>query len=241
MNLTILVAEIIGTALLVLLGNGVVAGAVLNKSKSENSGWISITAGWGFAVMVGAYAVGRYSGAHLNPAVTLGLFAAGSLSASLVPVYLIGEFVGAFLGQILVVLTFKGHYDVTTDKGAILATFSTGPAIRNDVDNLITEIIGTFVLVFGILMLGGAFVEGAFFNIFMVGILVWGIGLSLGGPTGYAINPARDLAPRILHSILPLKNKGDSDWSYAYIPVVGPIIGGVLAGLIFKVVSTILV
>jgi glycerol uptake facilitator protein len=232
--LSIFGAEVIGTAILILLGNGVVAGVLLNQSKAQNAGWIVITFGWGMGVMVGAYAVGQFSGAHLNPAVTLGFASIGTTEWSDVPEYLAGEFVGAFIGATLVWLAYLNHWGATEDPGLKLACFSTAPAIRNPVANMITEVIGTFLLVFGILAIvdNGAPVETGLAAL-LVGLLVFGIGLSLGGPTGYAINPARDLGPRIMHAILPIAGKGDSDWSYAWIPVLGPIIGGVLGALAF--------
>jgi glycerol uptake facilitator protein len=232
--LSIFGAEVIGTAILILLGNGVVAGVLLNQSKAQNAGWIVITFGWGMAVMVGAYAVGQFSGAHLNPAVTLGFATIGITEWGDVPAYLGGEFVGAFIGATLVWLAYLNHWDATEDPGLKLACFSTAPAIRNPVANVITEVIGTFLLVFGILAIvaNKAPVETGVAAL-LVGLLVFGIGLSLGGPTGYAINPARDLGPRIMHAILPIAGKGDSDWSYAWIPVVAPIIGGVLGALAF--------
>ena len=227
-------AEVIGTAILILLGNGVVAGVLLNQSKAQNAGWIVITFGWGMAVMVAVYAVGQFSGAHINPAVTLGFAVIGNTPWEDVPKYLAGEFVGAFIGATLVWLAYLNHWDATEDPGLKLACFSTAPAIRNPVANMITEVIGTFLLVFGVLAIvaNEAPVETGLAAL-LIGLLVFAIGLSLGGPTGYAINPARDLGPRIMHAILPIAGKGDSDWSYAWIPVVGPIIGGVLGALAF--------
>jgi glycerol uptake facilitator len=228
--------EIIGTALLILLGDGVVAAVVLAKSKAENSGWIVITFGWGMAVMVAVYAVGRFTGAHLNPAVTLGLFINGSYhGAGLFIKYIVGEMLGAMLGAGLVFASYYLHFRDTEDPGLKLAVFSTGPAIRNYTANIITEIIGTFVLVFGVLTIGDAgnkIVSGL--TPLLIGLLVFSIGLSLGGPTGYAINPARDLGPRIMHAILPIPGKGPSDWAYAWIPVLGPLIGGALGALAFQ-------
>jgi glycerol uptake facilitator protein len=228
--------ETVGTALLILLGDGVVAAVLLNKSKAQNSGWIVITFGWGMAVMVGVYAVGQFSGAHLNPAVTLGLWVNGSIDGGDVPKYLVGEFLGAFIGAALVLASYWDHFRETEDQGLKLAVFSTGPAIRNYPMNLVTEIIATFVLVFGILSFGAntpgkAFIAGS--GGLIVGLLVFSIGLSLGGPTGYAINPARDLGPRIAHAILPVPGKGPSDWAYAWVPVIGPLLGGALAGWMF--------
>jgi glycerol uptake facilitator protein len=232
--LSIFKAEVIGTAILILLGNGVVAGVLLNLSKAQNAGWIVITWGWGIGVAVGAYAVFQYSGAHLNPAVTLGTAIEGRTEWSDVPEYFAGEFVGAFIGATLVWLAYLNHWRATEDPGLKLACYSTAPAIRNTPANLITEIIGTFLLVFGILAIAAnaEVLESGLF-VLLVGLLVFGIGLSLGGPTGYAINPARDLGPRIMHAILPIAGKGPSDWGYSWIPVIGPLIGGALGGLAF--------
>jgi glycerol uptake facilitator protein len=229
--MTILIAEILGTMLLVLLGDGVVANVLLGKTKGNNAGWMVITTAWAFAVFVGAYsAVAMGSGAHLNPAVTVGLFVYGATPASEVPMYLIGEFVGAFIGAVLVWLHYYPHWAATTDPGLKLAVFSTGPAIRSTVMNLISEIIGTFVLMFGILAIPAT--NWGLPGPFTVALLVWVIGLALGGTTGYAINPARDLSPRIAHAILPIPGKGSSDWGYSWIPVVGPVIGAVIAALL---------
>jgi glycerol uptake facilitator protein len=232
--LSIFGAEAIGTAILVLLGNGVVAGVLLTQSKAQNAGWIVITFGWGIGVMTGAYAVGQFSGAHLNPAVTLGFAFQGNTEWGDVPEYLAGEFVGAFIGATLVWLAYLNHWNATEDPGLKLACYSTAPAIRNPAANIITEIIGTFLLVFGILAIIANEATGVSgLNALLVGLLVFGIGMSLGGPTGYAINPARDLGPRIMHAILPIAGKGPSDWSYSWIPVAGPIIGGVLGALAY--------
>jgi glycerol uptake facilitator protein len=233
--LSIFGAEVIGTALLILLGNGVVACVLLAQSKGQNGGWIVITFGWGLAVMTGAFAVGQFSGAHLNPAVTVGFWVAGTIDGGDVPEYLAGEFVGAFIGATLVWLAYLDHWKETEDPGLKLACFSTAPAIRNPISNIITEVIGTFVLVFGILaFFDNAATADTGLGALIVGLLVVGIGLSLGGPTGYAINPARDLGPRIMHAILPIAGKGDSDWGYAWIPVVAPLIGGILAAGAYK-------
>jgi glycerol uptake facilitator protein len=227
-------AETIGTAILILLGDGVVAATLLVRSKAENGGWIVITWGWAIGVMAGVYAVGQFSGAHLNPAVTFGNALIGNTEWGDVPEYLAGEFAGAMIGAFLVWAAYLNHWRITEDPGLKLAVFCTAPAVRNTVNNLITEIIGTFLLVFGIL----AFLaheppgENALIGL-LVALLVLGIGLSLGGPTGYAINPARDLGPRIMHAILPIPGKGDSDWGYSWIPVVGPLIGGGLGALAF--------
>ena len=228
----IFASEVIGTALLILLGDGVVAAVLLAKSKAENSGWIVITFGWGMAVAMAVYAVGRFDGAHLNPAVTLGLAVIGSTQWSDVPQYLAGEFVGAFIGALLVYAHYSHHFKETEDPGLKLAVFSTGPAIRNYGLNLVSEIIGTFVLVFGVVAItaAGNKLSGGLAPL-LIGLLIFAIGLSLGGPTGYAINPARDLGPRIIHAILPIPGKGSSDWSYAWVPVVGPIVGGILGAV----------
>jgi glycerol uptake facilitator protein len=232
--LSIIGAETIGTALLILLGDGVVAAVLLNRSKAQNSGWIVIAFGWGFGVMLGAYAVGQFSGAHLNPAVTIGLWIDGVTPGSDVPKYLIGEFLGAGIGATLVWAAYYQHFGETEDPGLKLSVFCTGPAIRNYGFNLVTEIIGTFALVFGILAIADNGPPGeAGLVPLLVAFLVTGIGLSLGGPTGYAINPARDLGPRIMHAILPIPGKGTSDWSYSWVPVIGPLIGGALGGLAF--------
>ena len=243
MTLTdIFVSEVIGTAILILLGAGVVANVVLPKNKGFNAGWVVITFGWGLAVYAGVWAAWK-SGAHLNPAVTFGIIANGQKEyADGIPVdvtstlvYLSGEMVGAFIGAVLAYLAYKKHFDdADADAGSKLAVFSTGPAIRSYGWNLVTEALGTFVLVFVILQFANSPHE---LGPLAVALLVVGIGMSLGGPTGYAINPARDLAPRIAHALLPIKGKGPSDWGYAWVPVVGPIIGGVLAGLLATVVA----
>lgn len=234
--MSIIGSEWIGTAILIVLGDGVVAGVLLSKSKAENSGWIVITFGWGFAVMIAVYAVGQFSGAHLNPAVTLGFWINGNITGSQVPKYLVGEFLGAMTGAVLVYLAYYLHWSETEDPGLKLAVFSTGPAIRNYLWNLVTEIIGTMVLMFGILAIinkGNTTNAASGINGLLIGLLIVAIGLSLGGPTGYAINPARDLGPRIIHAILPIPGKGSSDWSYAWVPVLGPLIGGAIGALIY--------
>jgi len=234
--LSIIGAEWIGTGLLILLGDGVVAAVLLAKSKAENSGWIVITFGWAMAVMVGAYAVGQFSGAHLNPAVTVGLWINGNIDAGDVPKYFIGEMLGAMTGALLVFVAYYQHFAETEDPGLKLAVFSTGPAIRNPLFNVLTEAIGTFVLVLGILAIvdpGNKGPASSGLGTLLVALLVFGIGLSLGGPTGYAINPARDLGPRIMHAILPIPGKGPSDWGYAWVPVVGPLIGGALGAILY--------
>ena len=228
-------AETIGTAILILLGDGVVAATLLARSKAENGGWIVITFGWAMGVAMAVYAIGAFSGGHLNPAVTIGFAVIGVTDWSDVPAYLAGEFSGAFIGAVLVWAAYLNHWRPTEDPGLKLAVFCTAPAIRNTVNNLITEIIGTFLLVFVVLSFGtAAGIGDSGLTPLLVGLLVLGIGLSLGGPTGYAINPARDLAPRIAHAILPIPGKGPSDWSYSWIPVVGPIVGGILGALAWK-------
>jgi glycerol uptake facilitator protein len=228
-------AETIGTAILILLGDGVVAATLLARSKAENGGWIVITFGWAMGVAMAVYAVGAFSGAHLNPAVTLGLAVAGSTDWGDVPKYIAGEFSGAFIGAVLVWVAYLNHWRPTEDPGLKLAVFCTAPAIRHTVNNLLTEIIGTFLLMFVVLAFGSAAGIGdSGLTGLLVGLLVLGIGLSLGGPTGYAINPARDLGPRIAHAVLPIPGKGTSDGESSWIPVVGPIIGGILGALAWK-------
>lgn len=227
-------AELVGTALLVLLGDGVVAACVLKKSKAENGGWMVITTGWALAVAIAVYCVGRISGAHLNPAITLALAATGKFAWASVPSYLLAQLAGAILGATLVWICYLPHWEATSDEASKLVVFATVPAIRKLHLNLVTEIIGTFVLVFGVLALGANTAPAASgIAPFLVGVLVWSIGLSLGAPTGYAINPARDLGPRIAHAILPIAGKGSSDWGYSWVPVLGPIIGGVLGAFAY--------
>ena len=224
--------ELIGTMILILLGCGVCAGVTLNKSKAKDSGWIVITVGWGLGVAMGVYAVGNVSGAHLNPAVTIGLASVGKFPWINVPGYIVAQMIGAFIGAALVWIHYLPHWAETEDKGSKLGVFATGPAIRNTFSNLISEIIGTFMLVLGILAIGAnEFTKGL--NPLIVGTLIVAIGVSLGGTTGYAINPARDLGPRIAHFLLPIAGKGDSDWRYSWIPVVGSIIGGILGAFFF--------
>lgn len=228
------IGELVGTFILVLLGNGIVAGNLLDKTKSFGAGWLTITIGWGIAVTMGAFASGYMSPAHLNPAVTIGFAVAGELPWASVLPYIVAQMLGAFLGAIFVWLQYKDHYDVTEDQVAILATFATGPAIYNPVNNIISEAIGTFVLMFGLLSFSNYDTFPWAGNL-VVGALIIGIGLSLGGTTGYAINPARDLGPRIAHAILPIPNKGDSDWKYALMPIVGPILGAIIAVLVYNI------
>jgi glycerol uptake facilitator protein len=238
MSVSPFLGELLGTMFLILFGDGVVAGVLLNKSKAQNAGWIVITAGWGFAVTVGVFVASATgsAGAELNPAVTIAVLIKGGMTATDAILHIIAQFIGAFLGAVLVWLMYLPHWADTADQGLKLAVFSTGPAIRNTTTNLISEIIGTFALLFGIFAIFGKLSPGggpvAGLGPFLVGVLVWGIGLSLGGPTGYAINPARDLGPRIAHFLLPIAGKGDSDWSYSWIPVVGPIIGGAIAAVL---------
>lgn len=231
----ILLGEIVGTAVLILLGCGVVGGVTLNKTKSNAGGWVVITFAWGLAVAMGVYASGQFSGGHLNPAVTLGQAFAGDLSWEDVPTYIIGQMVGAFIGAALVLFHYLPHFKATNDQATKLGVFGTSPAIRHTYSNLLSEMIGTFILVFGIYFIGiNEFTEGL--NPLIVGLLIVVIGMSLGGTTGYAINPARDLGPRLVHALLPVPGKGSSDWGYAWIPVIGPIIGGVLGATTFKAV-----
>lgn len=228
-------AEFFGTMILILLGNGVVAGVLLKGSKSENAGWLTIVVGWGLAVTLAVYAVGKISGAHLNPALTIAFAAKGDFPWSDVPGYLLAQFLGAFVGASLVWLHYLPHWKDTHDAGAKLAVFSTGPAIRNTLTNLISEIIATAVLVMALLFIGtNEFTQGL--NPIVVGLLIISIGLSLGGTTGFAINPARDLGPRIAHALLPIHGKGGSDWSYAWIPVIGPILGGLLGSWVYGII-----
>ena len=227
-DMTQIAGEFIGTLILILLGDGVCAAVNLNKSKAQASGWIVIALGWAMAVTMGVYISGFMGPAHLNPAVTIAMAMTGAISGSLVVPFILAQMLGAIVGAVLVWLAYLPHWAATEDDGAILGTFATGPAIRNYTANLVTEAIGTFVLVLGLL----AFTQNDFAaatNVFAVGALILAIGLSLGGPTGYAINPARDLGPRIAHAILPIANKGGSDWAYSWVPVVGPIIGGIIA------------
>jgi len=233
-------AELIGTMLLIILGDGVVANVVLGQTKGQNSGWIVITAGWAFGVTVAVYAVGTFSGAHLNPAVTIGLASIGKFDWGLVPAYIAAQMLGAFLGAVIVWLAYLPHWEVTDNQRLKRAVFCTAPSIPSPVSNLITEIIGTAVLVLGVLAiltpknLNPDYGWNVGLGPALVGIIVWAIGLSLGGPTGYAINPARDLGPRIAHAVLPIPGKGSSDWSYAWIPIVGPVLGGLIAAFLYK-------
>jgi glycerol uptake facilitator protein len=236
------VGELFGTMLLVLLGDGVVANVLLERSKGQNSGWIVITTGWALAVTLAVYAVNSASGAHLNPAVTIAMAALGRFPWAEVPMYVFAQMLGAFLGACVVWLTYLPHWPLTLDRGVKLAVFCTAPAVRRPIANLLTEVVGTAVLVIGLLTIltpanlvpNTGFEKG--FAPFLVGLLVWSIGLSLGGPTGYAINPARDLGPRLAHAVLPIPAKGGSDWTYAWIPVVGPVVGGLLGAWIYAAI-----
>lgn len=232
--MTIFVAELVGTALLVTLGDGVVANVILNKTKGNNGGLLAITFGWAIAVFVGVFAVASVSGAHLNPAVTVALATAGKLEWSQVPDYIGAQMLGAMLGALIVWITYRQHFNATEDAATKLGVFCTSPSISKPADNLISEVIGTFIFVLSVLFITKSDNSLGALDALPVALLVLGIGLSLGGPTGYAINPARDLGPRIMHALLPIKNKGGSDWSYSWIPVAGPIIGGVLAALLWQ-------
>jgi glycerol uptake facilitator protein len=233
-------AEAIGTMILIILGDGVVANVVLTKTKGYSGGWITITAGWAFAVAIAVYCVGSISGGHLNPAVTIAMAAIGKFEAAKVPGYIAAQMIGAFLGAVVVWLSYLPHWNSTTDPDSKLGVFCTGPAIRHTAGNAITEIVGTFILVLGVLAIlspanlkpGSELSSGI--GPMLVGIIVWAIGLSLGGPTGYAINPARDLGPRLAHAILPIPGKRDSDWAYAWIPILAPIIGGLIGAFFYK-------
>ena len=227
--------EVLGTFLLMVLGNGVVANVILKRTKGHGSGWLVITAGWGVAVFVAVFVVAGISGAHINPAVTIGLAFAEKFTWALVPGYILAQMLGAFLGAVVVWLQYRKHFEVTDDKAIKLAVFSTAPAIKGTISNIFSEILGTFVLVLGVLYLAEPEVGLGSISALPVALLVFGIGMSLGGTTGYAINPARDLGPRIAHAILPVKDKGGSDWNYAWIPVAGPVIGSILAAIVFKV------
>ena len=243
MNIDPYIAEFIGTFILLLLGEGVVANVKLKKTIAEaQTPWVLITSAWGFSVFVAVFITSQFSGAHINPAVTIGLAVAEKFSWTLVPGYLISQLLGAMMGSWICYITYIDHYKVTSDEDSVRSTFCTGPAIRNLKNNFFSEFIGTFVLVFGVLFIAipnieidglevSSFGLGAL-EALPVGILVWVIGLSLGGTTGYAINPARDFGPRIVYQLIPRKNK-DADWSYAWIPILGPFTGGVVAGFIY--------
>lgn len=233
--MTPFIAEIVGTAVVITLGISVVANVLLKGTKGNDSGLIVIALAWGVAVFVGVFISADTSGAHLNPAVTIGLAVAGKFSWSEVPSYILAQFLGTFIGSGLTWLAYKDHFNATENPSIILAVFSTGPAIRNPLANFITETIATFVFMLSIFFIQKGDVKLGALDALPVALLVLGIGLSMGGPTGYAINPARDLGPRIMHAILPIGPKGSSDWSYAWIPVFGPILGATLAAILFKV------
>ncbi|MGS2762286.1 MIP/aquaporin family protein [Sinomicrobium sp. M5D2P9] len=242
--MTPFVAEFLGTMLLILLGDGVVANVVLKDTKGNNGGWIVISTAWALAVFVGVTVAAPYSGAHINPAVTIALAVAGQFAWGSVASYIIAQVLGAMAGAFLVWLMYRDHFNRTENKGAVLAVFCTGPAIRRYSSNFISEVVGTFVLLFTIFYITGAEITSSAEPIGLgsvgaipVAFLVWAIGLSLGGTTGYAINPARDLGPRMMHAILPIKTKGGNDWSYAWVPVIGPVMGGVLAAVLFMVLQ----
>ena len=230
-------AEFLSTALLILLGDGVVANCTLNKNKGFNGGWIVITLGWAMAVFVGVFVAASHSGAHLNPAVTLGLALTGKFAWCQVPFYILAQTIGAMTGASLVWVAYRRHFAVTDDAGTKLGVFCTIPAIRSKADNLLTEAIATFVLVFGVLFIASADVGLGALDALPVALLVLAIGLSLGGSTGYAINPARDLGPRIMHALLPIPGKGKSDWDYSWVPVLGPFLGAALAALVYCLVA----
>jgi glycerol uptake facilitator protein len=238
------IAELIGTMLMILLGDGVVANVVLKDTKGNGSGWMVITTAWGLAVFVGVVVAGPYSGAHLNPAITIGLAIAGKFAWANVLPYILAQFIGAFIGAFLVWIMYFDHFKRTNEPATILSVFCTGPAVRNYFSNIASEIIGAFVLLFVVFHISGAEITSTKVPIGLgsvgalpVAFLVWVIGLSLGGTTGYAINPVRDLAPRIMHALLPIKNKGKSDWAYAWIPILGPMIGVTLAALIYHILK----
>ncbi|MGB2526610.1 MIP/aquaporin family protein [Flagellimonas sp. SN16] len=244
--MTAFIAEIIGTFFLILMGNGVVANVVLQGTKGNNGGWIVITTGWALAVFIGVVIAGPYSGAHLNPAVSIGLAMAGKFSWELVPTYIMAQMIGAMLGSFFVWVLYRNHYRKTDDAAAKKATFCTDPAIRDWPSNLLSEVIGTFSLIFVIFyfsdpLLGEGDIQAPIgmgsLGAVPVSLLVFVIGLALGGTTGYAINPARDLGPRIMHSVLPIKRKGGSDWGYSWIPIIGPVIGSIFAALSYLILS----
>jgi glycerol uptake facilitator protein len=235
--MTAFTSELTGTALLILLGDGVVANVVLNKTYGFNSGWIVITMGWAMAVFTGVFVSASASGAHLNPAVTIALAVIGKFSWSLVPTYILAQMLGAMIGALLVWISYKQHFDATENTSSKLAVFCTAPAIRNARHNLVTEIIGTFAFVLAVLFIAAPADKLGSLDALPVALLVLGIGLSMGGATGYAINPARDLGPRIMHAILPIKNKGTSDWKHSWIPVAGPLTGGLLAAFLYMLIS----
>lgn len=235
--MSIFLSEFIGTALLLAFGNGVVANVVLNKTKGNNSGWMVIAFGWAIAVFVGVYVAAKYSGAHLNPAVTIALLYLKKISWDVVPQYLGGQLLGAMAGSVIVWFSYLQHYKATENAGLILATFATSPAIKNSGYNFLTEFLATFVFVLSVLFIVAPSNSLGALDALPVALLVLGIGLSFGGPTGYAINPVRDLGPRIMHQLLPISRKGSSNWKYALVPIIGPLAGGLLAAIIFNLIN----
>ncbi|MBM3445858.1 MAG: aquaporin family protein [Bacteroidetes bacterium] len=231
--MTPFIAELVGTTVLITLGLSVVANVALDKTKGQNAGLIVVGFAWAIAVFVGVFISADISGAHLNPAVTIALAVAGKFEWGLVPGYILAQFLGAFSGALLTWLTYKGHFDASKDPASILGVFSTGPAIRNSMQNLMTEAIASFIFMLAVFFIQAGEVKLGSIDALPVALLVLGIGLSMGGPTGYAINPARDLGPRIMHALLPIPHKGSSDWKYAFIPVVGPVLGAVLAAFLY--------
>jgi len=231
------ISELVGTAVLIILGDGVVANVILNRTKGNNGGLIVITFGWAIAVFAGVFISAKYSGAHLNPAVTVALATAGKFSWALVPAYIAAQLLGAMLGAFIVWVIYKQHFDHTEDGDIKLGVFCTGPAIRSYGHNFFTELIATFILILCVLFIVAPSNSLGALDALPVALVVLGIGLSLGGPTGYAINPVRDLGPRIVHALLPLKNKRDSDWAYSWVPVLGPLAGAVIAALLFKCIA----
>lgn len=230
-------SECIGTAILIILGNGVVANVVLSKTKGQNSGWIVIVFGWAMAVFIAVYVSAAGSGAHLNPAVTIALAMAGKFEWAKIPLYLFAQLMGAMIGQIMVWLSYRDHYNATVDPGLIQASFCTSPAINKPMNNFISEFIGTFIFILGVLYIAAPASSLGALDALPVALLVLAIGLSLGGTTGYAINPARDLGPRIVHALLPLAHKGESGWKYSWIPVFGPITGAVAGAIIYNTLN----
>jgi glycerol uptake facilitator len=232
--MSIFLSEFLGTAILLAFGNGVVANVVLNKTKGHNSGWIVIAFGWAIAVFAGVFVSAKYSGAHLNPAVTIALLYLKKISWNVVPEYLAGQLLGAMAGSVIVWFAYLQHYKATENAESILATFSTSPAIKRSGYNFLTEFLATFVFVLSVLFIVAPSNSLGSLDALPVALLVLGIGLSFGGPTGYAINPVRDLGPRITHQLLPISHKGSSEWRYAWVPVFGPLAGGLLAAIVFE-------
>lgn len=236
--MNVYVAEILGTALLITLGNGVVANVILHKTKGNNGGLIAITLGWAMAVFVGVLASANSSGAHLNPAVTIGLAVCGKFDWTLVPGYMLAQLIGSMIGALLVWIIYRQHFDETTDAATKLAVFSTAPSIRNAQHNFVAEFLATFIFMLTILFITKSSNSLGSLDALPVALVVLGVGLGLGGPTGYAINPVRDLGPRIMHSILPIKHKGSSDWQYSWVPVFGPLAGAIAAAVLYQLIVT---